>query len=697
VPTVSAAFPGVNPALIAAVTSAVWTRDARRLPGGEITFRCVDAEAHANGDAHPSCRWNPAKGVFFCDVCRVSGGTIDLAERLAVAVPRQTIFELRDVVGTVVALHVRVDHPDGSKECIWKRPGGESGLGGAPLEGLPLYGSETLAQLEAGSQLVLVEGEKPRDHLAQRGIASCGTITGAGTIPTDDVLRVLTGFDIVVWCDADAVGRRHMVRIRARLRALAIPCRWLDPWPEKTGGEDAADYTGSDVELRALLAAATEPKEAAGAAVGVLLADVVAEQVRWLWPGRLALGKLAILEGRPDEGKTTIAADLAARTSTGSAMPFETTGMPPSGVVFLTAEDGLADTIRPRLEAAGADLTRIVAAKPEELPTLTDAGLSYIRALAERVHAALIVIDPLMAFVPDATDTYRDHHARRLLRKLSALAEDTGAAVLVLRHVRKGAVVNPKDAGGGSIGFTAAARVVLLAAGDPEDDTRKVLARVKGNLSAPFSSLAYKLQQAGFTVKVDWIGATTHTAEQLLAAPTTAEEISELDEAKVAILDVLAKGPVAAEEAMKRLKRLGIAEKTAKRAKATLRVPSRREGFGGDGSWSWFPPKERHVLPDGTVWDPPGAPPETEQPSENAKGGPAANAVHADTRPPLEPGASPEAKKPWETAKGGQKAKEGHVPNPAPVDPLNDREADGVSKELDGGPETPKSRRRVVL
>jgi hypothetical protein len=284
-----------------------------------------------------------------------------------------------------------------------------------------------------------------------------------------------------------------------------------------------------------------------------------------------------------------------------------------------------------------------------------------------------------MAFVPDATDTYRDHHARRLLRKLSALAEDTGAAVLVLRHVRKGAAVNAKDAGGGSIGFTAAARVVLLAAGDPEDGTRKVLARVKGNLSAPFSSLAYRLQQAGFTVKIDWIGSTAHTAEQLLAVPTTAEEISELDEAKVAILDLLAKGPVAAEEAMKRLKRLGIAEKTMKRAKAALQVPSRREGFGGDGSWSWFPPKESHVLPDGTVWNPPSS--KAEPPANNSKEGQEAKERHLDKRPPLEPDASPERESPSKNSKGGQEPKEGQESNSALVDPVNDRGADGSPKE----------------
>jgi hypothetical protein len=158
-------------------------------------------------------------------------------------------------------------------------------------------------------------------------------------------------------------------------------------------------------------------------------------------------------------------------------MPFETDGRAPTGVVLLSAEDCLADTIRPRLEAAGADLTRIVSAKLDELPTLDEAGLVYIRALVERVQATLIIIDPLMAFIPDAVDTYKDHHARRLLRKLALLAEETGATVLVLRHVRKGAALNAKDAGGGSIGFTGAARVVLLAAGDPEDETTKVRPR----------------------------------------------------------------------------------------------------------------------------------------------------------------------------------------------------------------------------
>src|SRR5262249_12273099 len=155
------------------------------------------------------------------------------------------------------------------------------------------------------------------------------------------------------------------------------------------------------------------------------------EQVQWLWHGRLPLGKLVILEGRPDEGKTTVALDLAARVSTGAPMPFETETRAPAGVVVLSAQDGLADTIRPRLEAAGADRGRIVSAQPDELPSLDQDGLEFVRALMERVGAQLILFDPLMAFVPDAVDTHKDHHSRRLLRKLSGLAEETGATVLV--------------------------------------------------------------------------------------------------------------------------------------------------------------------------------------------------------------------------------------------------------------------------
>jgi hypothetical protein len=530
------------------------------------------------------------------------GGTKDLAERLGIALPperdpRETCrWEIRDTGGRLHARHIRLEpgRNGKSKECVWHRPDGQKGLGGTKTCDLPLYGTHTLATRAPGTTVVVAEGEPPTDALMARDIPAVGTVTGAASIPSHDVLRVLVGYDVVCWPDADVPGRQHMERLAARLRALGATVRWLDPWPDATDGRDAADFTGTTEELQALIGAAAFESTAAptesAALPGVLLADVVPEAVLWLWPPRLPRGKLMLLEGDPDEGKSTIALDLAARISAGAPMPLETVGRPAAGVVVLSAEDGLADTIRPRLEAAGADLSRIVSERLEALPTLDDAGLAHIRALIARVDAVLVVLDPLMAFVPDAVDTHKDHHSRRLLRKLAALAEETGATVLVLRHLRKGSGHRPKDAGGGSVAYTAAARVVLLAATDPGDETRKVLARVKGNLAAPFPALGYRLPAPDGVVRVEWLGETTHTAAELLQEPADDEECSAGEEAEAWLRDALANGPRLADEMVRAARAAGIAERTLRRARKRLDVRSKKQDGSMEGRWCWVPP-----------------------------------------------------------------------------------------------------------
>src|SRR5262245_38988507 len=168
----SDAFPDVDPALVDAIVGAIWQRNARRLAGGEVRFACPRPEHHANGDEHPSCRWSPTKCTWFCDVCGIGGGARDLAERLGIATTRETIYEIRDLAGTVVALHVRVgDGPE--KTLSWRRPTGEPGLGGIPVTALPLFHTETLAAVAPGTRVTLVEGEKAADSLAARGILAC--------------------------------------------------------------------------------------------------------------------------------------------------------------------------------------------------------------------------------------------------------------------------------------------------------------------------------------------------------------------------------------------------------------------------------------------------------------------------------------------------------------------------------------------
>src|ERR687893_845624 len=323
---------------------------------------------------------------------------------------------------------------------------------------------------------------------------------------------------------------------------------------------------------------------------GKLLSEVEPEQVEWLWPGRLPLGKLAVLDGDPGLGKSAVTLDLAARVSAGLELP-DGGRCGPAGVVLLSAEDGLEDTIRPRLDAAGADTERIVALSmigvgtgAERLVSLTQ-DLDAVEAAIGRVGAALVVIDPLMAFLTGKTDSHKDQDIRRALAPLAALAERTGAAVLLVRHLNKSAGGNALYRGGGSIGIIGAARAGLVVAPDPEDPERRILAANKHNLSRAAPSLAFRVETApNGAACVAWEGTSRLNAGDLLKEPPDPEQRSAMEEAKGFLHQELASGPVAAEQARKAARAAGVSERTLKRAKKELGVRSKKEG---DGTWSW--------------------------------------------------------------------------------------------------------------
>jgi hypothetical protein len=337
------------------------------------------------------------------------------------------------------------------------------------------------------------------------------------------------------------------------------------------------------------------------------MAEVVPERVGWLWPGRIPAGKLTILDGDPGIGKSTISIDLAARVSTGRPMPGDTTSRPSAGVVLLSAEDGLADTIRPRLDAAGADATRVVALVAiikadgiERLPSLPG-DLAPLEGAIRAHDAALVIVDVLMAYLDRAVNTHRDQDVRGALAQLAAVAEHTGAAILVLRHLNKSTGGPAIYRGGGSIGIIGAARSALVVGRDPDDETRMVLAVSKANLAPTASSLAYRIVDRDGVGAIEWGEPTAHSAADLLAARSeaTADERTALDDAKDILAEFLAKGPVSAQEARAEARSAGVANRTLDRAKAALRVVARKVGRPGEPGqrWEWALPEGRQELP----------------------------------------------------------------------------------------------------
>jgi hypothetical protein len=342
--------------------------------------------------------------------------------------------------------------------------------------------------------------------------------------------------------------------------------------------------------------------------IGTLLSEVVPERVRWLWEGRIALGKLNLVDGDPGTGKSAATTDLAARVSVGKPRP-EGSRCEGGGVVILSAEDGLADTIRPRFDAAGGDPSRAVAvstvpdAEGNERQIAIPDDLHVIETAIERVGALLVVIDPLMAFLSGEVNSHRDQDVRRTLAPLARLAERTRAAIVVVRHLNKGTGGNALYRGGGSIGIVGAARSGLLIAKHPEDDGRRVLASIKSNLAPPAPSLVFGLSSTeSGAVRVDWKGESNLDAAALLSAPTDHEERSALSEAQEFLREVLSGGPQAASDVKREADSAGIAKRTLDRARQSLDVVSEREGEPGKrggGKWYWRLPEIKAANPKG--------------------------------------------------------------------------------------------------
>ncbi|WP_201358647.1 AAA family ATPase [Mycobacterium paraintracellulare] len=265
------------------------------------------------------------------------------------------------------------------------------------------------------------------------------------------------------------------------------------------------------------------------------LDTVAPEQVSWLWPGRVPLGKLVTLDGDPGLGKSTLALTMAATITRGGHWPDGTRCDHPGGVLVMSAEDGLADTIRPRLDAAGADVTRVHSVNGRRLTDmeleplwLSESGV--LRDAIEKTSARLLIIDVLMAYL--SGDAHKDQDVRRILGPLARVADETACTMLLLRHLNKAKGSDPLYRGGGSIGIVGAARSGLLVAPDPDDNDVRVLTSVKHNLAARAKSWAFRVVAVNIngvdTSRVEWIGEDPRGALELMSDGDTAENFGDM-------------------------------------------------------------------------------------------------------------------------------------------------------------------------
>ena len=294
----------------------------------------------------------------------------------------------------------------------------------------------------------------------------------------------------------------------------------------------------------------------------ISLEDVAVEPVRWLWYPYIPLGKLSILHGDPGEGKTTLALWIAAACSRGLALPGGETGEPLT-VLYQTAEDGLGDTIKPRLLESQADLHHIYTIDETDFPlSMLD---HRIGEAIEKTHAQLMILDPMQAYLGEKVDMNRANEVRNVMKGLTKVASKTGCAIVLMGHLNKSQTANSAQRGLGSMDFRAAARSVLLVGRLKNDRNIRVMVHDK-------SSLAEEGNSRGFTLDngtLHWQeGYENLTADELLSGAARGNKVALAEEL---IREQLAGGhPVLANEIYQMAKDAGISRRTVEMAKRNM-------------------------------------------------------------------------------------------------------------------------------
>ena len=294
--------------------------------------------------------------------------------------------------------------------------------------------------------------------------------------------------------------------------------------------------------------------------------DIEQTSVEWLWFPYLPFGKLTIIQGNPGEGKTYFAMMLTAACTNRKTFP-NMEEIEPFNVIYQTAEDGMGDTIKPRLVEAGADLSRVmVIDDTEEALTLSD---DRIEKAIRQNQVRLLIIDPVQAFIGADVDMNRANEVRPVFRKLGMIAEKTGCAIVLIGHLNKSSGTQSTYRGLGSIDIMAAVRSLLFIGKVKKDPTTRVLIHEKSSLAPPGETMAFKLgDEEGFR----WVGAYEISADDLLDGKEGKPTETKLQRGTKLIYELLADGnAVTIRELDEKAKAQGISQRTMREARSRMK------------------------------------------------------------------------------------------------------------------------------
>jgi len=341
----------------------------------------------------------------------------------------------------------------------------------------------------------------------------------------------------------------------------------------------------------------------------IRFADIQEKEVDWLWYPRLPLGMVCLFAGPPKVGKTFVTIAIAAAVSRGAGLPLDEPRAPGS-VIILSAEDDPAKTLKPRLRAAGADMSKVHFLKSVLLEDGTEA-LPSLRADLEAIESAarnlgdckLISIDPISAYL-NGVDDHKNAEIRALLYPLNAMAASLNCVIILVTHLNKSSTQDAQQRVTGSVAYVAACRANFLFVKDKDDPNkrRRLMLDNGCNLTEEVPTLGYRIADSWEGSQVEWEqDALSITVEEAMAEqpPETTDENTEVGECKGWLKDALSQGPVLAEELLAKGRTVGFSERTMRRAKKGLGVDSERSGFRDDASWKWVLPRKDTAFEDG--------------------------------------------------------------------------------------------------